>query len=78
MTKSDGWDSVLPEDLQLRWKSKLTKVVRMDTFYFNRSCKPLDADGCPEVLVFHDCADPGHGGCVYLRSEVQKPSEPAN
>ena len=69
--RSDDWDSSLPEDLQLEWKTNLAKVVCIGTFYFPRSCKPLDATGPPELIGFHDGADPGHGGCVYLRYELE-------
>ena len=71
VSRSEDWDTSLPEDLQLKWKSGLRELVLMDTFYFNRSCKPENAVGLPEVVGFHDGADPGHGGCVYLRYKVQ-------
>ena len=72
---SDGWDTSLIEDLQLKWKAGLREIVLMETFYFNRSCKPENAVGHPEVVGFHDGADPGHGGSVYLRYKLEGKEE---
>ena len=69
--ESDGWDESLSEDLQKKWKAGLKEIVLMDTFYFNRSCKPENAVGQPVIVGFHDGADPGHGGHVYLRYQVR-------
>ena len=71
VASTDSWDSSLPQDLQLSWKSELAKVVCLETFYFPRSCKPQNAIGCPELIGFHDGADAGHGGSVYLRYKLE-------
>ena len=66
---SEGWDTSLPEDIQRRWKSELKDVVGMETLYFPRSCKSSNAVGEPGLVGFHDGADKGHGGALYLRYE---------
>ena len=64
---SDGWDMSLPGDIQERWKVELKSVVGLETIYFPRSCKSVFAIGHPEMYGFHDGANAGHGGSLYLR-----------
>ena len=40
---------------------------KMQSIYFPRSCKPAKPDQSFEIVGFHDGADKGHGGVVYLR-----------
>ena len=71
VVESDGWDASLPSHIQQKWKSALAKLICLDTFYFPRSCKPLNAVGLPELIGFHDGSDAGHGGCAYLRYKLE-------
>ena len=65
-----GWDDVLPEETQQKWRGNEEAINQLLTFKLDRKLKPSGAIGSPQV---HGCADGGelgYGAGIFLRWEL--------
>lgn len=63
-----GWDNSLPEELQEDWRKMLVLLVEVvGDLEFERSTKPKDAIGLPEIAFFWDVSDEAFACTLYVR-----------
>lgn len=62
-----GWDDVLPESVQKKWRENLQIMNYLLTFEFERKLKPSNAIGLPELHGFSDGGELGFGAVMFLR-----------
>lgn len=66
-----GWDEILPEALQEKWKENAEAINRLLTLKFDRKLKPTDAVGPPQVHGFADGGELGYGAVIFLRWKLK-------
>lgn len=62
-----GWDEVLPQSVQKKWKENMQIMNYLLTFEFERKLKPSNATGLPELHGFSDGGEKGFGAVIFLR-----------
>ena len=62
-----GWDDILPEATQQKWKENEEAINRLLTFRYDRKLKPTEAIGPPQVHGFADGGELGYGAAIFLR-----------
>ena len=62
-----GWDDVLPEETQQKWKGNEEAINQLLTFKFVRKLKPSKAISSPQVHDFADGGELGYGAGIFLR-----------
>ena len=61
-----GWDDVLPEETQRKWKGNEEAINQLLTFKFDRKLKPSGTIGSPQVHGFADGGELGYGAGIFL------------
>ena len=61
-----GWDDVLPESVQKKWRENLQIMNYLLTLEFDRKLKPSNATGRPELHGFSDGGELGLGAVIFL------------
>lgn len=69
-----GWDDVLPEVTQQKWKRNEEALNQLVTFKFDRKLKPSGATSSPQVHAFADGGELGYGADIFLRWKLHDES----
>ena len=69
-----GWDDVLPESVQKKWRENLQIMNYLLTLEFDRKLKPSNAIGRPELHGFSDGGELGFGAVIFLRWKLSDDS----
>lgn len=64
-----GWDDLIPQSFQLKWKKWLTDLEKVENFEVNRCIKPKDFGKITNAQLHHfsDASESGYGTVTYLR-----------
>ncbi|PFX23288.1 hypothetical protein AWC38_SpisGene12174 [Stylophora pistillata] len=66
-----GWDDILPEATQHKWKGNEEAINRLLTCKCDRKLKPTEAIGSPQVHGFADGGELGYGAVIFLRWKLR-------
>ena len=66
-----GWDDILPEATQHKWKGNEEAINRLLTCKCDRKLKPTEAIGSPQVHGFADGGELGYGAVTFLRWKLR-------
>jgi len=69
-----GWDDVLPEETQPKWKGNEEAINQPLTFKFDRKLKPSGAICSPQVHGIADGGELGYGASIFLRWKLHDES----
>lgn len=69
-----GWDDVLPEVTQQKWKRNEEALNQLLTLKFDRKLKPSGATGSPQVHGFADGGELGYGAGIFRRWKLHDES----
>ena len=62
-----GWDDVLPEATQHKWKEKEEAIKQILNFNYDWKLKPKEAICLPQVDGFVDGRELGNGASIFFR-----------
>ena len=72
--KDIEWDTILEGDVEKEWKNLLEEMVNLPEFIFERSVKPQDCDGPPELFIYYDGGKPAFSATAFARFKKIKPA----
>ena len=65
------WDDPLPDHIANEWKKFLKEVPSLSKLSFNRSFKPQNTVGKPQLVIFSDGAKNAYGAVAYARWKLK-------
>ena len=66
--KSFDWDEIMPEKMKKEWLSFFLELYHVESLYFPRCVKPIDAtEELPWLIVFSDGSQIAYDACAYIR-----------
>ena len=70
-----GWDEVLPEVFQEKWRRTVQDMITAPAITFPRSVTAATAIGRPELIAFFDGSDHAFGAVIYVRYHSSVPDQ---
>ena len=69
-----GWDDLLPEETQQKWKEKEAAINQLLAFKFDQKVMPTEATDLPQVPLFVDGGELGYGAAIFLHWKLSNGS----
>ena len=69
-TRGLEWDAILPEDEHTFWQNLIDSLNTVMNCQMDRSLKPVNAIGSPQLHGFSDGGEQAYGCCVFLRWQL--------
>ena len=66
-----GWDDILLEATQQKWKESEAAINQLPTFKFDQKLKPAGAIDLPQVHDFADRGELGYGAANFFRWKLR-------
>ena len=64
------WDDPIPDNYQRDWIEFCKDLSEMESVVSERSIRPHEARGNPELVIFSDGSNNAYGACAYARWEM--------